>query len=152
MKFEPKSKEELEKANDKFAPFPDGIYDCEVLDAEDTVSKAGNDMIAVKLCVYNGEQNRFVNDWLMAKLEYKLRHAAETFGLLDKYEKGELEGIDFQGKTGKVKIKIQKSEGYKDKNAVVDYIPSMDEAALKNHGMSKPSKKGADDLDDEIPF
>lgn len=148
MRTTPKSEKELAEAG----LWPAGTYDFEVLTAEDTTSRKGADMIKLKVKIYNDEgQSQTVFDYLLDAMAHKLRHAAEAFGLLDEYEAGGFDAIDCEGKTGKVKIKIEKSEGYPDKNAIADYIvtPSV-------VGMVKAEKKarvaGGGDLDDSIPF
>lgn len=143
MKFAPKTEQEL------YNLLPAGIYDCEVMEAEDKVSTAGNDMIAMRLSVFDKDGKRHtVKDYLMEKLAYKLRHAAYAFGLSEDYEKGTLEGIDMQGKAGKVKIKITRDpEGkYPDKNEVVDYIVPPEGAKT----VTKAQRDAT--LGDQIPF
>ncbi len=126
MRFTPKSSEELARESAARLCLPPGVYDCEVLEAEDAISKAGNEMIAMVLAVYDSEgQQRKVRDWLLESVAYKLRHACETFGLAEKYEAGELEAGDFIGRPGRVKLKVTKDPNYPDKNSVADYeVPS----------------------------
>lgn len=143
MKFAPKKESELST----FTLIPAGIYDCEVMEAEDKISTAGNEMIKVKLGVFDAQGKKHVIfDYLMEKIAYKLRHAAYAFGQGDAYDKGTLEAIDLQGQAAKVKIKIDPAkDGYDAKNVVVDYIvpDKVDEKTVK----STPK-----DLDDSIPF
>lgn len=144
MKFTPKTEEEV-----GFKLLDAGIYDFDVMTALDKVSQAGNDMIELKLAVYGPDGNaRHIFDYLMEKIEYKLRHAADACGLLDKYETGEFGAEDFIGKAGKLKLGIQKDKTgqYPDKNTVQDYIKR------DNLAEPAPTRKTAPDLDDEIPF
>lgn len=144
MKFSPKAESEL----NQFTLLPAGIYDCEVMEAEDKVSTAGNPMIKIKLNVFDAQGKKHVIfDYLMEKLAYKLRHAAYTFGQGASYEKGTLEGIDLQGQGGKIKIKINPAkDGYEAKNVVVDYV-----VPLKTEKLTKAK---IDDAlgSEEIPF
>ncbi len=142
MKFTPKTEEEI----NTFKLVPEGVYDFEIISAFDTSSKAGNDMIKLMIHFYDNEGNlKSIDDYLLEAIAYKLRHAAETCGLLKKYESGELEADDFVGKTGKFKIVVSKGSAkpdggnYPDKNNVKDYIVATKGAA--------PTA-----VDDGIPF
>lgn len=148
MKFTPKSEKEL--AEDNLLPL--GTYDFEIVDAEEKTSKAGNDMIVIKHHIFDSNGNpRIIFDYLMEQLAYKLRHAADACGLLDHYESGALEASDFKGKTGKLKLTIQKSKDpqYADKNVVADYVKrEASNGKQPPAGMLGEGKP----LDDEIPF
>lgn len=155
MKFKPVSKEHLDKkqeeAESRFL-WPAGEYDFEIMLAEDKVSSKGNEMIALDINVFNESgQTLGVKDWLMEVMEFKLRHAAEACGLLERYEAGELEALDFQGKTGRLRLKIgKKQEGYKQRNEVADYIVPLTDAQRAAHGLGK--KPLDQELNDDIPF
>lgn len=149
MKFSPKSEKEL--AADGL--WPGGEYDFEIVEAEEATSKAGNDMIKMKVFVFNAEGNkRTVYDYLMESVGYKLRHAAEACGLLSEYESGSLEAFDFQGKTGRCKLTIQKDKtgAYPDRNGIADYIPTVTTASVAQAAQRARAK--APVMDDEIPF
>jgi hypothetical protein len=150
MRFTPKSEAEIAQGD----LFPAGVYDFEVNSAEEAVSKAGNDMIKVRLDVFNDDGGKTtVFDYLMEAAAYKLRHMAEVCGLLDDYESGHLDADDLVGKAGRVKIGIQKDKTgqYADKNNVVDYIVEDKRiASLSTKPMPRRGK--AADLDDDIPF
>lgn len=152
MKFTPKTEKEIAEEN----LWPEGIYSFQVAKGEDAVSKSGNEMIVLKLNVYNDDGGyKIVDDYLLESMPFKLRHAAEAMGLLDYYENGELHGYLFEGKTGKVKLYVQKSKDpqYADKNAVKDYVVDEESAA---QSAPKPSAAAAAMAmamsDDEIPF
>jgi len=146
MKFAPKSDKELSEAN----LLPAGIYDFEIGTAEDKVSHAGNEMIKVDLTVFDANGGkRFVYDYLMEAMAYKLKHAAQACGLEDKYNNGSLTADDFIGKCGKLKLKIQSDKNgvYADKNVVHDYVVDKDPKATKQEA------KNLDDiLNDSIPY
>lgn len=140
MKFSPKTDKELKEAN----LLQPGIYDFEVIAAEDKTSAAGNEMIALNMKVYGDNRIVYVTDYLMEKMAFKLRHACDACGLLKQYESGELQASDFEGKSGKVKLKIDtdKEGKYADKNGVADYVKSESNAEL--------AKSVTDD--DSVPF
>lgn len=137
MKFTPKTAEQIEKEQTSFAPFPNGEYDFEFEDATDEVSQSsGNDMIKLKVNIYNAEgSRRVVFDYLTTgKAEYKLRHCAEACGLLADYENGSIEAEQFIGHSGKCKVRaVPAKDGYPAKNDIQDYIvkPNAVKVVLK---------------------
>lgn len=162
MKFNPMSEEELAKSS----LLEPGVYPFEVLAASEELSKAGNEMIKLKLNVFgNSGEQVHVFDYLLEKLAFKLRHFAEATGLLDKYESGTLSELDCENKTGFVKIAMEPGNGgYGPKNTVKDYVvkdtktaPLFEEPPRKltpeefnkKNGID-PSKPFDDGLD--IPF
>lgn len=148
MKFKPKSEEEINAEG----LWPMGFYPFEILEGSDEVSGSGNDMIKLKVQLFNQDgDNIIVFDYLLEKLAYKLRHCAEVCGLLDKYQSGELHGDDFIGKSGSAKVGIQKDKQgqYPDKNTISDYV------VQKSQPHSTPvasAPVSAPALNDEIPF
>lgn len=136
MKFEPKTEEEVQIAG----LLEPGTYAAEVVKAEAKVSKSGNDMIALTLRVFDGKgEKRLVYDWLLDKVEYKLRHFSASAGLLDRYQDGELSPGECEGKSVSVVLSIQPAKGeYSAKNNVKDYVVNAD---------PKPMEK-----DDDLPF
>jgi len=125
MRFTPKSESEIQRSNLIDA----GVYNFQVIAAKDTVSKNGNEMIELQLNVWdmNGREH-FIYDYLLEAMSFKLRHFAESTGLLGRYEAGELVANDCIGKSGNVEISIQAGRPnpnggtYPDKNSVKDYI------------------------------
>lgn len=125
MKFQPKTEKQIAEEN----LWPAGEYSFECYEAEDKVSKSGNDMIVLKLKVFNDDGAFiYVNDYLLESMAYKLRHAAVACNALAAYEAGHLSSHDFQGQAGRVKLKVQKSKDpqYADKNVISDYVVKKD--------------------------
>lgn len=120
MDFEPRTEKQI--AERKL--WAKGAYEFEVIDAEEDTSQAGNPMIKLTLRLSDGNGSaRVISDYLVAKREAKLRHAAAACGVLERYETGCLSDADFAGKRGKLKLRIEKGKnGYSDKNVVADYI------------------------------
>lgn len=144
MRINPISEHEASSQASAFRNWPRGIYDFEVERAFDKVSATGNDMIELVLKVYNKEgHSRLVYDYLVASeaTAYKLRHFANTTGMLKQYEAGELAAEDCIGKSGQCQLYVKKDKKgqYPDKNAVSDYVPKV--AGL---AQSMP--------DDDLPF
>lgn len=121
MKFKPCSEKEIAEAN----LIPVGTYPFEVMEAEDKLSKAGNDMIQVELRVFMPDgRERGVLDWLMEKVAYKLFHFCTYSGLATEYGNGTLKAADCVGKTGYCSIGVQedKTGQYPPRNNVKDYV------------------------------
>lgn len=152
MKFTPKSDKEL--AEERL--MPEGEYGFEISGGEDKTSKAGNDMIELTVRVFKPDGSfNLVTDYLMEAILYKVSHASKACGLEDKYLAGSLSGSDFIGKTGMLKLGIQKDKDgtYPDKNVVKDYVvPKDGEEAAVPKGSNAAAGKKVDDLEDEIPF
>ncbi len=156
MNFAPRTEEEIIQRQEEVKTMnllPYGIYDFEVSDASDKISKTGNEMIELIVKVWddNGKE-RFLYDYLVEKMEYKLKHFCEYNGLHDKYDMGTLNAKDCLRVSGKVEIGIQKGKPnpnggmYPDKNFVIDYVSKE---------KSKENKKqisNNEDLNDDIPF
>jgi hypothetical protein len=121
MRFEPKSQEDIARER----CMPEGVYDFEVVDAQEKTSKSGNPMIEVSLKVFGPNGERSQKDWLMA---FKLRHFARAVGLAESYEAGRLEADMMIGKAGRLRM-VQKPYNGDIQNSVKDYI--CDEAPEK---------------------
>jgi hypothetical protein len=162
MRFTPKTKEEINESK----LYPEGEYSFEVYQVVEAVSKNGNDMLKVMLRVYKPDGTFiFVTDYLMESVMYKLLHFCEATGLEDLYHTGTINADDtgvvqeFTGKTGTLKLGIQKSADYPDRNVVKDYLPTP-EAKTARPAVKQTIKKASaaaqapiDDMDDsDIPF
>jgi hypothetical protein len=159
MRFEPKSADEI--AMDSL--LPEGVYPFEVMQATDKISQAGNEMIELKLVVFGDESTPHVFDYLLEKLAYKLRHFAETTGLLAAYEAGELTAEMCLNKEGYCKLAVEKKAGYDPRNTVKDYVVKDKTAATQDpltavpatapqRPRPQPAQQAADDFDDPLPF
>lgn len=148
MKHTPMSDEELAKQG----LLEPGTYDFEVREAEDKISSKGNDMIEVRLNVYDTDGSiRPIRDWIVPQMAKKFKHFHNACGMMDKYESGTLEASDVIGKAGKC-IVLQQPYTNKDglelmSNKIDDYV-KRDNLDVYN----KASTKVAEVLDDEIPF
>lgn len=153
MKFTPTTEEQQERRT--FEPFPAGEYDYTVDAAEDTTSKAGNEMIKLTLHVYNADGNkRVLFDYLLDSAAWKIKQFAASAGLLDRYDSGEIEAYEMVGKTGRLKLKIESSEQYGDQNKVAFYLAAKPAGTGYTGGSApQPDRQARPlDLDDAIPF
>lgn len=143
MKFQPRTAEEIAVAN----LLPEGEYDFTILDAENATSKSGNEMIKIKLCVFSNQKDVHIFDYLLASFERKFRRACECLGVLDLYNKGEIDAEDFKGRSGKCKIGIKKQDDYDPKNEVKDYVVDRSFKAPEEAPRATKDASG-----DNIPF
>ena len=150
MKFQPKSQEELAVAN----LFPAGKYPFEVIKAEDKISKSGNEMLALQLKLYGeGEKTTLVFEYLLASNEHRLNQFCLAAGLQGKYESGELEALDCEGRGGWVCIKIQPAkDGYEPKNVVSYYCEKPEQTIAGAPAGRLAVNSGSLAADDEIHF
>ena len=77
MRFQPKTEQEV--AGD--GVWPASEVDFEILEATETVSKTGNEMIKLRVRIYNAEgRSKTLFDYLVATegWAYKVRHFAEA--------------------------------------------------------------------------
>ncbi len=160
MRVNPISEQDAEAQSNSL--WPDGLYDFEIKDAEETTSAAGNDMIRLEVWVFNKDGGRrMLFDYLLDSVPWKLRHFAESCGLLAAYEAGDLIANEIVGRTGKCKVGTQAAKDqFPAKNTIRDYIKSADakqpseprSTAVRATVASLRAKVPAGDLDDEIPF
>ena len=157
MQFNSKSREELARES----LTPPGEYDFEIISAEETTSKKGNEMIKLKLRVFveNGEIH--VYDYLVAGMEYKLANFCDAIGRSDDYDDGEINADNLVGCAGKLKLVIEEAQKDKDtgevkwpaKNVVKTYIAGKkgQEKMAERRVKTAPTAAVKTD-DEEIPF
>jgi hypothetical protein len=80
-----------------------------------------HDELQVKVGRRDGA-TRIVKDYLMVQRAEKLMHAARACGVIEKYHAGSLSDDDFVGKCGSLRLGIEKSKEYPDKNVILDYV------------------------------
>ena len=159
MRVTPKTQEEIDLEN----LMPEGVYDFEVVKAEDKISKKGKEqgltepnMIELNLKVFHGDTYSFVRDWIMEAMPGKLLHFVNETGLNDKYADGEFVAADCVGKCGKVKIVVEEPKGnFEAKNSVKDYgekkkADASAKGPLMNAGPRHVTAEPFDDSD--IPY
>jgi hypothetical protein len=123
-----------------------GIYPFKVLQAADETSRAGNDMIHLKLGVerHNGT-DQWVHDYIVATQPHKLKALCRAVGMLDLFDTGEITAAQLVGASGKVKVKIEPPKGsWPEKNTVDEYVERRDE--------QQEGSSGGGIADEEIPF
>lgn len=152
MKFQPKTDKEI--AEEKL--LPEGIYDFTISNSEHYVSKSsGKESIKILVRVFKPDGNFMLVDAYLSPNYIKLlKHACDACGLSVAYEMGELNAEDFIGKSGKLKLKIQKDKtgDYSDKNVIDDFVVDKDKATAPKPMPVSKSVKAAEVIDDEIPW
>lgn len=161
MKFAPKTEKEIAEMN----LWQPGEYGFEIIEEAtlgsnhyqtcDKISQSQNEMIQLVVKVYNPEGHyRIVIDYLLEKMAEKLRNAAICCGLADKYEAGNFSASDFVGKSGMLKLKIDrdKTGQYSDKNAIANYVVPDGDMNKYTPPKGHPVNDTAPIEDDEIPF
>lgn len=124
--------------------------DFEVMEARDETSKAGNEMIHLKLHVFHGQGYKILDDYLLDAMEAKLRHFCEATGLLSRYEAGQLKALDCVSRCGKVIVRVKKADkDYPAKNEVRDYVVEDSARAEPPAPDPAPAKE---DEDSALPF
>ena len=157
MKFTPKNEEELAVEG----LLPEGTYDFEVIEAENKISKQGNEMIVLKLKVYDESGGfRFITDYLLEAFLPKLLAFAKVTGTRRAYDAGEFTAYDCQGCAGKVQIKLVPAGEYPAKNEVKFYGEksgsgkAVSEAAPATFDPNTAISQSVRELEemDDIPF
>jgi hypothetical protein len=158
MRFTPKTDEQIKAEQDAaLGIWEAGWYDFEIGDGLETTSKAGNDMIELSISVYDQAGNRkSLKDYLVEAMAFKLKRCCEACGLLDRYQRGDLRGEMFNGKTGRLRLGIEKGKpnndgsgnNYPDKNRIEEYEKPKPGTARAASRQAVPSG----DLNDEVPF
>lgn len=150
MKFTPKTEEQIIKEQ---MP-PEGWWECEVVKAEDTSSKAGNPMMKLHLRIFTDGGERTMFDYLLESFAMKLIHFCRAAGLEDRYASGELEAKDCVGCTVECEIthKVQKTGEYAGQTQanIADY-----RAVQRTKRASPPSRsldKAETIKESDIPF
>ncbi len=133
-----------------------GIYPFEVVDASDEISQSGKEMIKLKLKVFLEDgRERIIFDYLLEAMEFKMAHFFDSVGLWDKYESGVVTADDCFGRSGELKVYIQKDKKgqHPDKSSVADYMLTDAQEAAKMERKVTAAKQQSDDFkDDELPF
>lgn len=144
MRFTPKTEEELQMST----LIEEGTYNYQVLDAKESLSKAGHEMIELKLMIWDKEsKERVMFDYLLEAMGHKLRHFCDSHGMLDKYNAGLLSSTDCWGKQGNVHVIVQQGKPnpaggtYPSRNSVKDYVI-----------VTAPQTVKKEEFDQDLPF
>ena len=156
MEIKPKSREEI--AREKL--LKPGIYDFEVMRAEETTSKSsGNPMVKIKIRVFHDGGEAHIYDYITSTQVEKLCAFCDAVGLSKEYDAGDVKSDDMEGRSGRVKIGIEDEKPKDDgegnwpaKNKVKDYVPKAEGEGGRKAKKPKPTPAEKAAEDEEIPF
>jgi hypothetical protein len=152
--FHPKTDEEIERMH----LLPDGTYRFTVRNALETVSKEkGNPMVRVDLEIYGHDGgSSLMSDYLVAsdKMAWKIKHFCDTLGLLEQYQKGNLEAQNLIRLEGYAQVVTEKRSEYPARNKVKDYGKPK---STKTNSILSPTKPDPNQSleqndDSDLPF
>lgn len=126
-------------------PLDAGVYPFTIADAQESVSKQGNEMMVIDLEL---PKNTIVKDYITSKATWKLKQLCECVGAADLFESGEITAEQLVGYQGHVAIEIQVDESgkYWPKNSVKKYLAEGERPTKK-----EPMKAATFD-DDDLAF
>lgn len=117
MRFKPKTEDEVRNL------LPDGDYNFECIEAIETTSSKGNEMVVLRLNVFHGNRTLEIRDYIVEKMAHKLRHFCYSVGLEQEYEAGEVQAVECEGRRGVARIRQEEGDSqYPPKNIVKDYV------------------------------
>jgi hypothetical protein len=111
MNFKPPTEDDIQASG----VWPSGPYSFVILEAEEKLSASkGNPMIELRVEVSRRDgKKRVVRDYLLPQRQQKLLNAAKACGVLETYNAGQLAPDDFIGKSGTLRLSVQRSRGYR---------------------------------------
>lgn len=143
MKYQPLTKEELAAQRGTLKP---GLCEFQVVDAQDQISKSGNDMVKLSLRVWDSEgKEGQIFDYLVASASWKIASFFESIGNPQAYESGEIDTVVVVGAAGKAKLEIEKDPTYGDKAKIKAYLKPQEKKEVKDADTIRQD-------DDLIPF
>ena len=156
MEIKPKSREEI--AREKL--LKPGIYDFEVMRAEETTSKkSGNAMVKIKIRVFHDGGEAHIYDYITSTQVEKLCAFCDAVGLSKEYDAGDVKSDDMEGRSGRVKIGIEDEKPKDDgegnwpaKNKVKDYVPKAEGEGGRKVEKPDPTPAEAAAEKEELPF
>ena len=155
MEIKPKSREEI--AREKL--LKPGIYDFEVMRAEETTSRAGNAMIKLKVRVFHDGGEAHIYDYLVSTQVEKLCAFCDAVGLSKEYDAGDVKSDDMEGRSGRAKIGIEDEKPKEDgegnwpaKNKIKDYLPKSEKDGGRKTEKPAPTPAEAAAEKEDLPF
>lgn len=166
MEIKPKSRDEIEKDADerkremnRKSLLKPGIYDFEVMLAEETTSRAGNAMIKLKVRVFHDGGEAHLYDYLVSTQVEKLCAFCDAVGLSKEYDAGDVKSDDMEGRSGRAKIGIEDEKPKEDgegnwpaKNKIKDYLPRSEKDGGRKVEKPEPTPAEAAAEKEDLPF
>lgn len=149
MKFIPLTNEQIDAISPTFEP---GLNEFIVKDAIQKTSKAGNEMIELKLEVSdNKDHTALIYDYIVSKdnCMWKLKNFCEQVGLIENYNIGFIEPSDCLNKTGTCITRYRKATTEFSERLIIKEYCKKDNDSLPTKTESNGSSVI---IDDSIPF
>lgn len=122
--------------------FAKGEYEASIEHARETKSKSNNDMLEIKVAVYDGPRKQLITDYITAPAGvWKLDQIAAAIGCTEEFNSGTFDVTKHIGANLRVRLGIEESDKYGDQNKILGY---------KAHQAS--SAPSLVEEDEEIPF
>jgi hypothetical protein len=150
LEFTPQSDEaidNLKTREDEERLLSDGEGRFDVITCAAKVSKSGNNMLCVKLKVWDcNNKSGFIDEYLMTGEKSffirRIKSFCDSIGIIDKYNSGKLNASDINNShNGKIIIGRRKDNNGKLQNTVTEYIKKSEDKNTIN-----------EDLNDDIPW
>ena len=157
MEFKPKSREEI--AREKL--LKPGIYDGEVMRAEETTSKSsGNPMIKLKVRIFHDGGEAHLYDYITSTQEEKLCAFCDAVGLSKEYDAGDVNSDEMEGRAFRAKVGIEdekpkddgSDEKWPAKNKIKDYLPKSEKDGGRKAEKPEPTPEEAEAEKEDLPF
>lgn len=125
---------------------PDGDYEAVIINAEETQSKAGNDMVVITWRVYGNSGDVVeLKDYIVDHQPWKLKRIAKAIGRLKQFESGEFRADDYRNQSATLTL-VTKEDDYGPKNEVKVYQTLQRTSAARTDGPHSPITES------DIPF
>lgn len=145
---------------------PVGIYDVEIIDCIDRISKAGNPMIEIKMAIKGGKHDgTWLWEYIVESASWKLEQFWGSIGYTCPEDGDDIDASDFIGREGRIELKHERRQNGQLGVKVKKWLAEDEEATPKKKGNQHWAKKRAiekntpapepaeDDLDEgEVPF
>lgn len=156
MEIKPKSREEI--AREKL--LKPGIYDGEVMRAEETTSKSsGKQMIKLKVRIFHDGGEAHLYDYITSTQVEKLCAFCDAVGLSKEYDAGDVKSDDMEGRSFRAKIRIEDEKPKEDcdgnwpaKNKIKDYLPRNEKDGGRKVEKPEPTPAEAAAENEDMPF
>lgn len=167
MEIKPKSRDEIEKDADerkremnRKSLLKPGIYDGEVMRAEETTSKSsGNPMIKLKVRIFHDGGEAHLYDYITSTQVEKLCAFCDAVGLSKEYDAGDVKSDDMEGRPFRAKIGIEDEKPKDDgdgnwpaKNKIKDYLPRNEKDGGRKVEKPEPTPAEAAAENEDLPF
>lgn len=129
-----------------------GTYETRIVSFEEKSEPNGTQvLILVGQIIDENGKSHIPRAYIKSTDDLKVFRAAKAFGLLDKYNLGEIKGEDFMNKAALASVTVSKaSDKYPAKNFIEDFFSNKGETAI---GASQAATSSLDKfLNDEVPF